>query len=199
MSKFNTTFEVSIFQIFIMLVGGVEVDGMGLDELNWQSLVNFLIYAIFIYIITILSFNFFTGLVIGEVATVVRDSAVITMKAKIQYIYDGDYKFFIKEFSLKRKSTHFSPLVFIESVCKKLRLEVLYSYLEESIDNFEEARIGVEINEDAAGDGGIAALEQNIGFMLEEKFEDSYEIMQAMIEKHVDQVLVSGTDENKNR
>jgi len=35
--------------------------------------------------------------------------------------------------------------------------------------------------------------------MLEEKFEDSYEIMQAMIEKHVDQVLVSGTDENKNR
>jgi len=121
------------------------------------------------------------------------------MKAKIQYIYDGDYKFFIKEFSLKRKSTHFSPLVFIESVCKKLRLEVLYSYLEESIDNFEEARIGVEINEDAAGDGGIAALEQNIGFMLEEKFEDSYEIMQAMIEKHVDQVLVSGTDENKNR
>ncbi len=199
MSKFNTTFEVSIFQIFIMLVGGVEVDGMGLDELNWQSLVNFLIYAIFIYIITILSFNFFTGLVIGEVATVVRDSAVITMKAKIQYIYDGDYKFFIKEFSLKRKSTHFSSLVFIESVCKKLRLEVLYSYLEESIDNFEEARIGVEINEDAAGDGGIAALEQNIGFMLEEKFEDSYEIMQAMIEKHVDQVLVSGTDENKNR
>ncbi len=199
MTKFNTTFEVSIFQIFIMLVGGVEVDGMGLDELNWQSLVNFLIYAIFIYIITILSFNFFTGLVIGEVATVVRDSAVITMKAKIQYIYDGDYKFFIKEFSLKRKSTHFSPLVFIESVCKKLRLEVLYSYLEESIDNFEEARIGVEINEDAAGDGGIAALEQNIGFMLEEKFEDSYEIMQAMIEKHVDQVLVSGTDENKNR
>ncbi len=198
MTKFNTTFEVSLFKILVMLVGGVDTDDMGLDEISWKSLVNYLIYAIFIYIITILSFNFFTGLVIGEVATVVRDSAVITMKAKIQYIYDGDYKFLMRRFSFKKKITLFSPLVFIESFFKKLRLEKVYDYIEETIDNFQESQVGVEIKEESAGDGGMAALEQNIGFMLDEKFEDNHEVIQVMIEKRVDQLLVSGENTKIN-
>jgi len=104
----------------------------------------------------------------------------------------------MRRFSFKKKITLFSPLVFIESFFKKLRLEKVYDYIEETIDNFQESQVGVEIKEESAGDGGMAALEQNIGFMLDEKFEDNHEVIQVMIEKRVDQLLVSGENTKIN-
>jgi hypothetical protein len=85
---FNKSFEYSFFQIYFMMVGDNNNENMGIYDLTGPNLVTFLIYFVFIFLISSLALNIFTGIAVNEIQELIDDSYNQIMKDKIDYIYD---------------------------------------------------------------------------------------------------------------
>ncbi len=62
-----------------------------IDTLTEANLMTFVLYFIFMFLISTLTFNIFTGIAISEIQSLLVDSNIETMKERIDYIYDGSY------------------------------------------------------------------------------------------------------------
>ena len=93
-NNFNGSFENSIFQIYSFMVGNLQANDMGLDNLTGPNLVTFGIFIIFLFLIPSLAFNIFTGIAINEIQSLIKDCNIQILKDKIDYIYDGDHSIF---------------------------------------------------------------------------------------------------------
>ena len=102
MNKFNGSFEFSFFQIYFMMAGDHQTEEMGVDNLTWPNLVTFVIYFLFMFLISSLALNIFTGIAINEIQILIERSNIQIMKDQIDYIYDGDYSIFIYLDSFER-------------------------------------------------------------------------------------------------
>ena len=93
-SNFNVSFEYSIFQVYSFMVGNLQANEMGVDNLTWPNLVTFVIYFTFIFLISSLAFNIFTGIAINEIQSLIKDCNIQIMKDKIDYIYGSGHSVF---------------------------------------------------------------------------------------------------------
>jgi hypothetical protein len=93
-NNFNGSFEISIFQIYSFMVGNLQANDMGLDNLTGPNLVTFGIFIIFLFLMPSLAFNIFTGIAINEIQSLIKDCNIQILKDKIDYIYDGDHSIF---------------------------------------------------------------------------------------------------------
>jgi hypothetical protein len=87
MTHFNGTFSNSIFKTFEFLVGNIITENMGVEVFNLHSFVNFLIYGLFIFIMTILFINIFTGISIDEIQKLIKHSEAQITSRKIEYVF----------------------------------------------------------------------------------------------------------------
>ena len=110
---FESSFSLSIFKLLIMLIGNLETKDMGLDTLNWDSIINFVIYGCFIFVMPILFLNIFTGISIDEVKNMFDNSLAESVEVKIEYvkkvkflmhILDKFYKIVRKNSRVKKKN-----------------------------------------------------------------------------------------------
>ena len=62
-----------------------------IDTLMEANLMTFVLYFIFMFLISTLTFNIFTGIAISEIQSLLVDSNIETMKERIDNIYDGSY------------------------------------------------------------------------------------------------------------
>ncbi len=74
-----------------MMAGDHQTDDMGIDNLTWPNSMTLFLYLIFMFLISTLTFNIFTGIAISEIQSLLVDSNIETMKERIDYIYDGSY------------------------------------------------------------------------------------------------------------
>lgn len=89
MSMFNQSFEASLIKIYLMMAGDYESEDLGLDEFNTANLINFFLYFIFVFLLSTLSFNIFTGIAINEINKLIDDANIRIMRNKIEYIYNN--------------------------------------------------------------------------------------------------------------
>ena len=87
MSMFNTTFEFAIFKLLTFATTQVTTDGMGIDQLTPDTIVNYAIYGCFIFVIPILAMNIFTGISIDEIQKLLIYSKAEHMRTKITYVF----------------------------------------------------------------------------------------------------------------
>jgi Leucine-rich repeat (LRR) protein len=87
MTHFIGTFSNSLFKTLEFLVGGITTESMGLEELNSLSFINFIIYGLFIFIMTILFINIFTGISIDEIQSLIQHSEAQIQTRKINYVF----------------------------------------------------------------------------------------------------------------
>ena len=77
--------------MYAIMVGNLQIDGMGVDTFTGPNLLNFGIFFLFTFLITSLAFNIFTGIAINEIQSLIEDSNIQIMKDKIYYIYDEGF------------------------------------------------------------------------------------------------------------
>jgi len=87
MTHFNVSFSNSIFKSFELLVGGLSTENMGMEEFNSYSFINYLIYGCFIFMMTILFINIFTGISIDEIQSLIHHSEAQIQSRKIEYVF----------------------------------------------------------------------------------------------------------------
>jgi hypothetical protein len=93
-NNFNGSFENSIFKIYSFMVGNLQANDLGLDNLTGPNLVTFGIFIIFLFLIPSLAFNIFTGIAINEIQSQIKECNIQILKDKIDYIYDGGLSIF---------------------------------------------------------------------------------------------------------
>jgi hypothetical protein len=84
----------TFFQIYSMMAGEHQTENMGIETLTWPNSMTFFLYFIFMFLMSTLTFNIFTGIAISEIRGIIDDSNIQTMKEKIDYIYGGGYSIF---------------------------------------------------------------------------------------------------------
>jgi len=84
--NFNASFSMSSFKLFTMLVGNLETEDMGIENLDLNNMINFLIYGCFIFLMPILFINIFTGISIDEVKTMIEESEAKNIAKKIEFV-----------------------------------------------------------------------------------------------------------------
>jgi len=89
MGLFNSSFEYSFAFVYTMMIGNLQTDDMGITNLTLSNLVNFFLFIAFLFIISTLAFNIFTGIAIDEIKSLIVDSNVQIMKDKITSIYES--------------------------------------------------------------------------------------------------------------
>jgi len=89
MGLFNSSFEYSFALVYTMMVGNLQTEDIGITNFTLPNLVNFFIFLAFLFIISTLAFNIFTGIAIDEIKSLIADSNVQIMKDKITYIYES--------------------------------------------------------------------------------------------------------------
>jgi chromosome segregation ATPase len=123
-----------------MTVGQIAASGMGINELNSESLINFIIYGIFIFIMPILFINIFTGIAIDEIRQLVDNSKIEIISAKIEFVYKieplREYMFFkILESFLK----------WIDESLGKMKKNIeKFNYLTKAIEDFRKTKLEKE-------------------------------------------------------
>ena len=126
MGLFNSSFEYSFALVYTMMAGQIQTEDMGLTNLTWPNLVNFFMFLAFLFIISTLAFNIFTGIAIDEIKSLIADSNVQIMKDKITYIYESSI---IDEISCFRKIFELLKFVFtvedIVTSVKEFCLEII--------------------------------------------------------------------------
>lgn len=83
---FNGTFELSLFRIFTMGVGSLATEDMGIDSLNGENFINFVLLGSFIIAMPILLINIFTGISIDEVQSLIQNSEAENSLRKIEFV-----------------------------------------------------------------------------------------------------------------
>jgi hypothetical protein len=86
MSYFNTSFEFNLFQLTAFSLGGISTENMGIEFIEGKTLVNYLIYACFIFIMPIMFLNIFQSISIGEVQNLFENSEANEVRTKIEYV-----------------------------------------------------------------------------------------------------------------
>jgi len=89
MGLFNSSFEYSFALVYTMMAGNLQTEDIGITNFTLPNLVNFFIFITFLFIISTLAFNIFTGIAIDEIKSLIADSNVQIMKDKITYIYES--------------------------------------------------------------------------------------------------------------
>ena len=97
MNQFNQTFEFNIFQIWEFSLGGIATSNMGIDSIAGKNLVNYFIYAIFIFIMPVMFINILTGISIDEVKDMIENAEAESMDNKIEYVVFMEKIFKLKE------------------------------------------------------------------------------------------------------
>ncbi len=97
MDYFKDSFEHTIFKIYYMMAGNHQTDNMGIYDLTLSNSMNFFLYFLFLFTISTLAFNIFTGIAINEIQTLIEHFNIQIMKDKIDYIYNGGYSIFSLE------------------------------------------------------------------------------------------------------
>jgi hypothetical protein len=152
MEHFDGSFSNSIFKSLEFLVGGLNIGEMGVTEVNRISFINYVIYGCFIFVMTILFVNIFTGISIDEIQSLIKHSEAQIQSRKIDYVFKLE--------SLKNRHTmikHFLSLsnwiyigilfVFkiIKTIIKKIDLK---NYFLECYKKYNNNKIQNQINDD---------------------------------------------------
>jgi hypothetical protein len=87
MSQFNNSFEFDSFKILLFSMGQATLDNMGIDYLQSSSLLNFFIYSCFIFIMSILFMNIFTGIALDALQDMMENSEAESVSIKIEYVF----------------------------------------------------------------------------------------------------------------
>ena len=82
-SNKNVTEGGLILKTFIMVLGGIETGELGLAE---NTIVNFIIYFLFISIICVILVNLFVGIAVGEITTVLDEADVQQISMRIIFV-----------------------------------------------------------------------------------------------------------------
>ena len=85
---FNTSFEYSLPLIYTMMAGNHQLEDMGINNFTWPNLINFIICFCFLFVISTLALNIFTGIAIDEIRNLIADSNIRITKDKISYVYE---------------------------------------------------------------------------------------------------------------
>ena len=120
MNYFNSTFENSFFEIYSIFIGNPQISDMGIDHFTWPNLINFLLYFVFLFLMSTLIMNIFTGIAINEIQNLINDSNIEIMKDKINYIYDIDGELDEFKFAILNKMINKYNKI-MKSFYKKLR------------------------------------------------------------------------------
>jgi len=89
---FNGSFAHSLPLIYSMMAGNHQVKDMGVDEIHKMTskdLFNFIMCLFFLFVISTLAFNIFTGIAIDEIRNLIADSNIQITKEKISYVYEN--------------------------------------------------------------------------------------------------------------
>ena len=84
--------------MFTYMAGQVVSVGMGIDVLDESSLVMFIVYGMFCFTMTILSYNISIGIATYEIRKIVDNSRIEIASCKIDYIFKLELK--LKRFKL---------------------------------------------------------------------------------------------------
>ena len=77
---------MSVAKMTNMIIGGYELREMGLDKAGFTNeLANFLIYFIFLILMTIISVNLLTGIAIGELESALKEAQIFNIQQRISY------------------------------------------------------------------------------------------------------------------
>lgn len=117
-SKFNNTFELTLYKLIAMTTGNIDADDMGLSALKRQSLMNYLIYLFYIVFMPILLVNILIGISIGEVENLLKDSQKTVLKNKVAYVMK--YESFKRHCLRYKMLTPFRLFFKLESLSLKL-------------------------------------------------------------------------------
>ncbi len=85
---------------------------MGIDHFTWPNLINFLLYFVFLFLMSTLTMNIFTGIAINEIQSLINDSNIEIMKEKIEYLND------IREWGLNGESDGFKCEILNKMITK---------------------------------------------------------------------------------
>lgn len=78
---------LSIAKMSNMIIGGYELDQLGLNNETFiYQIINFLIYFLFLILMTIISVNMLTGIAIGELESVLKEAEIYNIQQRICYI-----------------------------------------------------------------------------------------------------------------
>lgn len=81
-SYFNDTTSSSLIKGLTMMLGDFKTDQMGLHN----SVVNYLLYLLFIVLVSIIVLNLFVGIAVGEVSTVLAEATVQQISIRIIFV-----------------------------------------------------------------------------------------------------------------
>lgn len=112
LSNFNSSFELGLFKTFTMMIGSLETENMGINEMNSFSFINFIVYGVFIYFMSILLLNIFTGISIDQVSELFKTAERDDCLNKIDFILKIEKFKKIKIIGLFLKKIDFSLIVF---------------------------------------------------------------------------------------
>lgn len=98
MTAYNQSFEFTLFTMITWMLGQVSNSEMGIDNIQPQNLVNFVIFAVFILIMPILFMNIFQSISIDEVKDLIEKAQAEHVSNKIVYVNKiNEFKSFIYE------------------------------------------------------------------------------------------------------
>jgi len=89
---FNGSFAYSLPLIYSMMIGSHQVKDMGVDEMNKMTskdLINFIMCLFFLFVMSTLVLNIFTGIAIDEIRNLIADSNIQITNEKIRYVYEN--------------------------------------------------------------------------------------------------------------
>jgi Leucine-rich repeat (LRR) protein len=178
-NDFKRPFSYSIFKIFGMLLANLETDEMGIENgLNWENLVNFIIYGCFIVTIPLLFINIFTGISIDEVQKLIENSRADNASNKIEYIFKIRELF--NNSNLICMANLFDSILeniyeFLKNLKKKIKE---FYFMKKILENYRDSKL-IENNEENEEKilNGIAKLlknfkEQNLAIDYKFKYND---------------------------
>ncbi len=100
-TAYEGDFANNFYQIVMMAIGAIQPDKMGITSLIQESLINFIIYGIFIFIMPILFINIFTGIAIDELRELLKKSEIEIISIKIDYVYEIDQYYKLENYEFK--------------------------------------------------------------------------------------------------
>jgi hypothetical protein len=166
MTNYNTSFELSLFTIFVNAVGQVQTGGMGIDRITSNNAVNYFIFGLFIFLIPVLFMNIFTGISIDEIQKLIQHSEAENKSIKIRYSFkiESIIRFLFKKENSKR----------FENLLKKRESQIektvtfvfKIKFLRKSYEVFlNNNKIGMESGEDRAK-SQLDELEKKLSHVL---------------------------------
>jgi ankyrin repeat protein len=82
-SYYNTTGTASVIKTLTMVIGELDSSQMGLEE---RSIINYIIYFLFISIMSVIILNLFVGIAVGEINTVLDEADIQQISMRIIFV-----------------------------------------------------------------------------------------------------------------